>query len=198
MFRLLPDEEFKEIEFNQPTKKHYCVSNRGRLASYTESIEDGQIINGTTSDGYRVLKRIRSVEERAQSKSKSKTESFFVYKLVAKYFLPKTSEDQIYVLHLDYVRDNDNVKNLRWATYEEKMEHYKKSPHVIKGRTKTIESKIKSDGPKLTATKVMLIKKMLKDPKGKTRGKMIAKQFGISQTHLKRIERGENWGHIKV
>lgn len=26
---------------------------------------------------------------------------------------------------------------------------------------------------------------------------MIAKRFGISTTQIKRIERGENWGHVK-
>jgi hypothetical protein len=198
MFRLLPNEEFKEFELKFPMKKRYAVSNRGRLLSFHENFEDGQIIKGNTSDGYRVFKRSRYAEERANSKSKSKAETLFVYKLVAKYFVPKTSEDQLYVLHLDHVRDNDDARNLRWATYEEKMEHYKKNPLVIAGRRKTVESKIKMDGYKLTSTQVMLIKKMLKNPKGKTRGKMIAKQFGISQTHLKRIERGENWGHIIV
>ncbi|MFN8275372.1 MAG: NUMOD4 domain-containing protein [Flavobacteriaceae bacterium] len=196
MFRLLPNEEFKEIELKFPMKKRYAVSNKGRLMSFMESFEDGQLIKGTTSDGYRVFKRRRTPEERAELKFK--TESFFVYRLVAEYFIPKTSEDQVHVLHLDYVRDNDDVRNLRWATYEEKMNHYNSNPKVIEGRRKTVESKIKSDGAKLTSTQVMLIKKMLKNPKGKTRGKMIAKQFGISQTHLKRIERGENWGHIKV
>jgi hypothetical protein len=36
------------------------------------------------------------------------------------------------------------------------------------------------------------------DPNRKTRLKLIAKQFGISEMQLYRIKSGENWGHIKV
>jgi len=47
-------------------------------------------------------------------------------------------------------------------------------------------------------TKVMLIKKILAKPDRKTRLKMIAKQFGVSEMQISRIKSGENWGHIKI
>jgi hypothetical protein len=47
-------------------------------------------------------------------------------------------------------------------------------------------------------TKVMRIKKMLQNPNRKTRIKMIAKQFGVSEMQIFRIKSGENWGHIVV
>jgi len=78
------------------------------------------------------------------------------------------------------------------------LAHGKRSPHVIKAKRKLLEHNIKSDGRKLTVTKVIHIKKMLLNPNRKTRLKIIAKQFGISETHVRRIESGENWGHIKV
>ncbi|MHA7843264.1 MAG: hypothetical protein ACX93I_08095 [Winogradskyella sp.] len=61
-----------------------------------------------------------------------------------------------------------------------------------------IAAKKNQDPPyaKLSENNVRLIKKMLKNPNRKTRLKMIAKQFGISTTQLKRIETGENWGHV--
>lgn len=43
----------------------------------------------------------------------------------------------------------------------------------------------------------MLIKKMLADPKRKTRQKMIARQFGVSEMQISRIKSGENWGNVK-
>ncbi|MFT4033894.1 MAG: hypothetical protein QM669_15880, partial [Siphonobacter sp.] len=49
---------------------------------------------------------------------------------------------------------------------------------------------------KLTESKVLMIKKMLKSDKNRL--KMIAKQFGITHTQLNRIRSGENWGHVKV
>ncbi|MEZ0130545.1 hypothetical protein AB9T88_12615 [Flavobacterium sp. LBUM151] len=122
----------------------------------------------------------------------------FLYKLVAQYFIPKESEDQTYVLHLDYNRSNDDVRNLRWATKAEMMAHSRKSPRVIQAKKNLIEHNLKADGRKLTTTKVMLIKKILARPEQKTRLKMIAKQFGVSEMQIRRIASGENWGHVKV
>jgi len=51
---------------------------------------------------------------------------------------------------------------LKWATREEFLEHNRKSPHVIQARKNLLEHNIKSDGRKLTVTKVMRIKKCYK------------------------------------
>lgn len=189
---MYPGEEFREIDIEKSLKFRYAISNYGRLASFSEKITEGNILNGGIIDGYRIFRYTIRVD------GKKTYKYYFFYKLVAKYFIPKTSEEQTYVLHLDYVRDNDVLRNLKWATREEMIAHGKKSPHVIRAKQNLLEHNIKADGKKLTSTKVILIKKMLQNPERKTRLKMIAKQFGISETHLKRIERGENWGHIKV
>ncbi len=193
MIRLYPNEEFREIETKVPMKYRYAVSNRGRLISFTHEFRDGNLLGGSMSDGYKVFRYRRKNEE-----GKNIYTTHFVYKMVAEFFIPRTSEDQNYVIHLDYVRDNDAVENLRWVTYEEAIAHRKKSPHVIESKRKLIEHNIKSDGRKLTSTSVIRLKKMLNDPNRKTRIKIIAKQFGISEMQVHRIKRGENWGHIKV
>ena len=100
--------------------------------------------------------------------------------------------------HLDYVRNNDVVKNLKWATREEMIAHSNKSPHVLAALNNLIEHNKKADGAKLTSTSVIRIKKMLQNPNRKTRIKMIAKQFGVSEMQIFRIKSGENWGHIKI
>lgn len=192
MIRMYPNELFREIETDFPLKFRYAVSNRGRLISFIEKFADGNVLKGSVSDGYRTFRYGRS----ANGKSAYKT--LFIYKLVAEFFIPKTSDDQQHVLHLDYVRDNDSLRNLRWATYEEKLEHYKKSPHVINSKRKLIEHNLKADGRKLTSTQVIHLKKLLNKPNQNTRIKMLAKQFGISEMQVSRIKRGENWGHIKV
>ena len=51
---------------------------------------------------------------------------------------------------------------------------------------------------KLTETQVIRLKKKLFDPNRRTRLKILAKQFGVSEMQLHRIKTGENWGHIKV
>ncbi|WP_309641022.1 hypothetical protein [Flavobacterium sp.] len=193
MIRIFPNEEFKEISLGSLMKKRYALSNKGRLASFTNNLDDGDILNGGNSDGYVVL-RYRELLADGQPKNRV----LFIYKSIAELFIPKTSEDQKYVIHIDYVRNHDDVKNLRWVTYEEKIAHYKRSPKVIRAKQDLLEHNIKSDGRKLSVTNVIRIKKMMKNPKGITRKSIIAKQFGISATHLNRILSGENWGHIVV
>ena len=125
-----------------------------------------------------------------------KNKQYFYYRLVAESFLVKESEDQIFVLHLDYDRANDDLSNLKWATKEQMLAHAKKSPYVIQAKKNLLEHNRKLDGQKLTITKVMLIKKMLANPDRTTRLKMIAKQFGVSEMQIRRIASGENWGYI--
>ena len=47
---------------------------------------------------------------------------------------------------------------------------------------------------KLNAGKVKIIKRQLKN--NRTRISMIAKRFGVSDTQIHRIKRGENWGWL--
>jgi predicted DNA binding protein len=51
---------------------------------------------------------------------------------------------------------------------------------------------------KLTYAQAVILKKKLLDPNRKTRIKVLAKQFGVSEMQLYRIKSGENWGDIKV
>lgn len=192
MVRLFASETFKEIPIDAPLRRKYAVSNYGRLMSFTESFEDGIILKGGKADGYRIMRYKIRVGQKEINKH------IFLYKLVAEYFIPKTSEEQKHVLHLDRTRDNDVYKNLKWATREEWLEHSRNSPHVQAARKKLIEHNLRSDGAKLTVTQVMLLKKRLLDPNRKTRMKILAKQYGVSEMQLQRIKTGENWGHIKV
>jgi NUMOD4 motif/HNH endonuclease len=187
-----PNEEFKEIEMPESLTLRYAISNFGRLISFSKKIEDGRALKGSLTDGYRVL-RYHINEEGNRINY-----HHFFYKLVAQYFLKKTSEDQVHVLHLDRDRSNDVVSNLQWATKQEFLDHCRKSPYVIEAKKKLVEHIIKSNGAKLTTTKVMFIKKWLQEPEQKTRLKIIAKQFGVTPEHLRMIKNGERWGHIKV
>lgn len=190
--RIYPNEQFKEIEVDYSLKLRYAISNKGRLISFLNDINDCRLLKGSLNDGYRIF----SFKIKREGKAISKY--FFIYKLVAEYFIPKQSEEQTYVLHLDYSRDNDDVNNLRWATRAEMLEHWHKSPNVLQARKNLIEHNLKADGRKLTTTKVMLIKTILSRPNQKTRLKMIAKQFGVSEMQIRRIISGENWAHVKI
>jgi hypothetical protein len=193
MLRFFVSETFEEITLEGKLKKRYAISNYGRLVSFKEEPIDGRFVKGTKINGYRIF-RYKYHDENKKIIYKH----YFFYKLVAEYFLSKDSDDQVYVLHLDRNRANDHEDNLQWADRAEMLAHAKASPFVIEAKKKLIEHKIKSDGNKLTVTEVMRLKKKLLDPNRKTRLKIIAKKFVVSEKTLHRIKTGENWGHIQV
>lgn len=190
--RVYPNEEFKEFIVADKLRLRYGISNKGRLISFEDNIRFGRVLKGGTADGYRLFKY------KLNTDGKIKNKHIFVSKLVAQYFIPKTSEDQVYVLHLDRKRDNDDCRNLKWATREEMIEYGRNSPLVIQAKKNLIAHNLNANGRKLTVTKVMLIKKLLAKPDRKTRIKMIAKQFGVSEMQIHRIKSGENWSQIKI
>ena len=191
--KIFPNEEFREIVMHSSLKLKYAISNKGRIISFKEDMIYGRVLNGGLQDGYRVL-RFTTNEDGIK-----KYKNLFYYKLVAEYFLTKTSEEQTFVLHLDFTRDNDDVRNLRWATRQEMLSHNKKSPKVIAAQKKFIEGRFGANAvAKLTSTKVMHIKKLLANPNRTTRKKIIAKQFGVTTMQIRRIETGENWSHIVI
>ena len=190
--RIFPNEVFKEIDIDDKLKFRYAVSNKGRVMSFKDSTDFGRILKGSITDGYKLLKYKVTVDGIVKNKH------LFFSRLVAEYFIPKNSEDQIYVIHLDRVRNNDDYRNLKWATKEEWLIHSQQSPAVKQAFKNLQEFNLKADGRKLTVTKVMLIKKMLANPNRTTRIKMIAKQFGVSEMQISRIKSGENWSHIKI
>jgi len=69
--------------------------------------------------------------------------------------------------------------------------HHKKNPKKIARIGQVTTSK-------LTEGRVRIIKKKMLDPNRRTRVRLIAKQFGVSEMQLYRIKWGENWGHIKI
>ncbi|NMH27302.1 hypothetical protein [Flavobacterium silvaticum] len=192
MIRLFPGEEFREVHFAIKPRMRYAVSNRGRILSFSDNLENGALIKGSTMNGYRMI-RFKKVIEGKMHNIQS-----FVYKFVAEHFLPQPDEVQKHLIHLDHDLSNDRVENLKWVDADARMEHYKKSPNVIAGRKRMLEKRKSSNGHKLTLMEVIRLKKMVLDPNRKTRMKILAKQFGISEMQLFRIKSGENWGHIKV
>jgi hypothetical protein len=190
MLKKFTGEVFKDLHIHPHLRRRYAISNYGRLVSYTESIDDGKVLKGSNTEGFRTF----GYKVPKKGGKKYSYHHIMLHRKVAELFLPKESEDQTYVLHLDHRKDNDHVSNLKWATRAEQLEHWKKSPNVIAARYAPREIK----GRKLTSTDVIRLKKRIFDPNRKTRMKLLAKEFNISEMQLFRIKRGENWGHIKV
>ncbi|WP_264548239.1 NUMOD4 domain-containing protein [Flavobacterium sp. N2820] len=185
-------EQWKEYPIQVPGKVRYAVSNYGRLKSFTDSIENGRILKGALTEGFLFLRYIRM--------NNGKRKSYFhsVHKMVAELFIPKDTENQEYVLHLDYDKLNNQLYNLKWATYDEMRAHAFKSPLTQAAFKKFQENNIKRDGRKLTSTQVIRIKLKMKRQGEKFSVRKAAKEFGVSEMQIYRIKWGENWGHIQV
>jgi len=191
MIRLFPNEKWQILPFKGSSGLSYAISSFGRLVSFTESITKGNLLEGSSIKGYKVLKLFKIIDGKRTSRT------FYLHKLVAQYFLPEKSEDQEYVLHLNYVKDDNRYTNLKWAKKNEVEEHQSKNPKVIADR-KRLQEHNRLHEYKLTEEKVRVLKRKLFDPNRKTRLKMLARQFGVSEMQLHRIKTGENWGHVKI
>jgi len=184
-------EQWKEYELEIPGKVRYAVSNLGRLKSFTSNIKEGRLLKPANNDGFPYFRYVRQVNNKKTVYSQS------IHKMIGELFLTKPSDDQTHVIHLDYDKKNNVITNLKWVRYQEMREHGYKSPNVAAGRKRAFE-KFGPKNTKLTEIDVIRLKRKLLDPNRKTRLKILAKQFGITEMQLHRIKTGENWGHIKV
>jgi hypothetical protein len=172
-------EEWRKIVFEDKIseKEHFKISNYGRILNCKGDKEFE--MKKSYINGYQTL--------RVNLRQKGRSTSRYVHKLVAQQFLEQN--DGIYVIHLNYDKTDNRVDNLKWATKEEKENHQFSNPeYKNKPRKRTYS--------KLTETQVKRIKRKINDPNRRTRMKIIAKQFGVSEMQLYRIKSGENWASV--
>ena len=181
MIRNLYNEQWKDIQFDEiiSLAEKFKISNYGRVICFKG---DGEFIkNKSFINGYETISLKQEINK--------KTTSRYVHKIVAQHFLEKENEEQLYVIHLDYDKNNNLVQNLKWTSKREKELHQFNNPTwdaIYKNR--------KKGNAKLTEGKVKIIKRQLKNKR--TRITMIAKRFGVSDMQIHRIKSGENWGNV--
>ncbi len=178
-------ESWALIETKAPTNTcNYYISNFGRVKRIIKATEEEELLKLVPfkqNPGFFILNLKLKDGVR---------QGFYVHKLVATYFVENDDDSKTFVLHKDMDRANNHWKNIYWADRKGLIEWQTK-----KGVFKP-ENRKKPKHVKLTVSKVKLIKRRLKS--GRTKRKIIAKQFNVSVTQLKRIERGENWGHVQI
>lgn len=180
MIRNYWNEKWKTVKFGDEISENekFKISNYGRIINCKG--ENETLVKVYFINGYQNL--------RLKQKKNGKLTSRYVHKLVAEHFLEK--KDGICVIHLNYDKTNNRTENLKWATKREKEIHQFTNPEY-KNKVRKYPT-----NAKLTETRVKLLKRKLNDPNRRTRLKMIAKQFGISEMQLHRIKTGENWGYV--
>jgi len=160
----------------------YMVSNYGRVKKKKIYEENWRPAPINLINGYETFGIVK--------KGKLGKLVYCVHKAVGILYLEKR-EDQNIVIHLDFDKLNNVAANLKWANKVEMFLHHKKNPKKIARIGQVTTSK-------LTEGRVRIIKKKMLDPNRKTRVRLIAKQFGVSEMQLYSIKSGENWGHVKI
>lgn len=162
------------------TEQKFEISNLGRVRRTHKKTGEWQYIVGSNCKGYRIF------SFRSNKKGRQITKS--LHRLVAEIFIKKPSPKHQHVLHLDFVKNNNVVDNLKWGTKEELSAHQKKNPNYKRGLVYNA---------KLSVDQVKEIKRiLLKDEK--IVYARLARQYGITQTQLNRIRRGDNWKNVTV
>ncbi len=177
------NEKWVRIDFGKPTKNcFYEISNYGQIKSIDKASLDEKLLKGSTVNrGLKILSIMLKDNTRG---------CVYVHRFVSDHFVEKPSPDHDYIIHLDYNRNNNKWNNLKWVTEEEWKKYTEIKPSYKNGRAK------REKHYKLTETKVKLMKKML--AKNKTKRKIIAKNFGVTENYVYQIEKGRRWGHVTI
>ncbi len=186
MIKKIAGEVWNQIQFTgwKELRNKYAVSSLGRIASYKEVVhEDGKLLRGSITTGYRTLNLHRPANKG----------TLYIHREMAKLFFKKPSVKYKYVIHNNHDKLDNNIKNLKWATLEEMIEHQQGSPAKIAYKKKQANRTV---GLKLNATQVKKIKETLGNKNRKITIKQLAEKYGVSEMTMYRIKSGENWGRI--
>lgn len=165
-------------------RNRYAVSSLGRIASYREDVlEDGKLLNGSLTTGYRTLNLHRPGHKG----------TLYIHRELARLFLDKPGTRHKFVIHKNHDKLDNNVKNLKWATLEEMIGHQQSSPAKIAYKKKQAERTV---GLKLTAAQVKKIKEQLNNKNRRLTIKQLADKYAVSEMTMYRIKSGENWGRV--
>jgi len=186
MIKKIAGEVWKPLVFSgwRHLRNRYAVSGSGRIASYRHDVlKDGKLLSGSLTTGYRTLNL-----HRPNNKG-----TLYIHREMAKIFLKKPSPGHKYVIHRNHKKLDNNIKNLRWATLEQMINHQQDSPAKIAYKEKQAN---RTEGLKLTATQVKKIKSILNSKSRNITIKKLAENYGVSEMTMYRIKSGENWARI--
>lgn len=159
-------ERWTAVKENQ----NYEVSTRGNVRKINPEVK--QIIKTTNKAGYKYVCLF----------SKSKRSMRLVHRLMGEAFIPNPLNKKE-INHLNFIRDDNKIENLEWATHAENMAHSKKDGRRVGmgGRP-----------PKLSIEDVLQIREMfivnplLNKPQ-------VAKTYGVCPQHIHSILERKVW-----
>ncbi|MEO8147000.1 MAG: HNH endonuclease [Bacteroidia bacterium] len=158
----------------------YMISSYGRVKSYYYDHVNGTLVNGKNVNGYLAMDLVNKGVRRMH----------YIHYITAEHFIKKPAYKKAVVIHLDWNKLNNRIKNLQWAKPNEAFTRTAKQNQklTIAGVRVTLSSK-------LTRDQVVKIKQSLK--KGSLQSEL-AKKFKISEMQISRIANGKSWAYVKV
>jgi arginyl-tRNA synthetase len=186
MIKKINGETWKPLRFTgwKLMRNNYAISSYGRAASYKEDIfEDGKLLEGSLTSGYKTL-NLHIPDNNG---------TLYFHREVAKSFIKRNSPKEKVVIHINHDKTDNNIKNLKWVSQKEAIEHQQKSPDKL--AYKKVQG-ARTKGLKLHATQVKSIKKILESPGRKLTHQQIAEKFGVTSMTIYRIKSGQSWGKI--
>jgi hypothetical protein len=186
MIKKLSGEVWKPLVFkgSKDLRNHYAVSSAGRIASYKEElIQDGKLLNGSLTTGYRTLNLHRPGHKG----------TLYIHRELAKLFLKRPSPKHRFVIHKNHDKLDNSIRNLKWATLDEMIQHQQGSPAKIAYKQKQANRDV---GLKLTITQVRRIKDQLNNKNRRITIKQLADKYDVSEMTMYRIKSGENWARV--
>lgn len=192
MFKQLKNETWKPFVIKGADKltKKFMVSNLGRVATYTKSLEgDGELVKPIGGNGMaKVTIRV-----------KNKSVRYMLHRMIAETFVKPTNKNQKSVIHINHNKKDNKANNLMWASPKEITAHNYNSEAMQSGFDRMAQRFIDAKkGVKLKLTEVIQIKKLLANPKRKLSYPQIAEKYGVSERAISRIKSGENWGKVTI
>lgn len=98
----------------EPLLHHFKLSNLGNVVKIKKGIGAETPFLPKNIGGYKYI----SFTTRNGSR-----ETIYLHRLVAEFFVPADSEDDVFVLHKNYDRENNHFSNLEWVTSQEFYKH---------------------------------------------------------------------------
>lgn len=166
---------------------YYEVSNHGEVRTIERYVE---------LPTYKYLKKQKILTQFTDGKGymhvklydgKGNPKSITVHRIVALTFLEKP-DNCIEVNHVDYVKNNNHVSNLKWSTRAENVKHayLARDPKTYKGSG--------NKNSKLTEEQVIQMREEYKT--GKFTYKQLAEKYLVGTTLVGYIVKNQVWKHV--
>ncbi len=176
------NERWVKVKAKTATKKcNYYFSDYGRLKSIEKMSGNEKLLKGSLMKQGFIQLNLKLEDGVRQG--------FYVHQLVANKFIKKDRKKPL-LIHVDGNKLNNYWQNLQ------RVDRLGMTQHQVEQGVYLHENRKMPSHAKMNETKVRLLKKRLLE--GKTKRKVLAKSFGITETQVRRIEKGENWGHVKL